>query len=65
MIKQEEREFVIKPYPKEKLATMYHPQLCPKAAVGKMRRWINLNPELKRKMEEARVCAQTDRKSVV
>jgi hypothetical protein len=54
-----EHEFIIKPYLKEDLAMMYHPQMQPKAAMAKMRRWINLNPELKRRVQEAQISVQT------
>jgi hypothetical protein len=58
---EQEQRFIIRPYLKEELATMYHPQMEPKSAMGKMRRWINLNPELKRKMNETQLCAQMRR----
>jgi hypothetical protein len=55
---EKEPEFEIKVYLKEELAVMYHPHMEPKAAMKKMRQWINLNPELKKRMKEAQLCAQ-------
>ena len=52
---EEERIFIIKSYHKADLALMYHPGLSAVAAMGKMRRWINRNPELKRRMHEVQV----------
>jgi hypothetical protein len=52
---EKEEKFVIRPYLKEALAVKYHPDMQPKAAMRKMRRWINLNPELKRKLTEAQM----------
>ena len=52
---EEEKIFVIKGYHKADLARMYHPDLSAHAAMGKMRRWINRNAELKRRMQEVQV----------
>jgi hypothetical protein len=55
IIMEREEKFVIRPYLKEELAVKYHPHMQPKAAMGKMRRWINMNPELKRRLTEAQI----------
>lgn len=52
---EEESIFTVKSYHKADLALMYHPGLSATAAMGKMRRWINRNAELKRKMGEVQV----------
>jgi hypothetical protein len=59
MIMEIEQDFTIRPYLKAELAMMYHPQMTQKAAMEKMRRWINLNPELKRRVTEMQVSVQT------
>jgi len=54
---EENLKFVVKGYYKADLALMYHPGMSARCAMGKMRRWINRNTELKRKMLEAQVSA--------
>lgn len=56
---KEEPKFVIKSYLKADLALMYHPSMTQRGAMTKMRRWINLNSELKKRMTEAQVSALT------
>ncbi len=53
-----ETPFIIKSYHKADLALMYHPGLTVAAAMNKMRRWINRNTELKRRMKAVRTSPQ-------
>ncbi len=52
---EEEAKFIVKSYHKADLALMYHPGMSPRAAMGKMRRWINHNAELKRRLEQVQI----------
>lgn len=52
---EKESKFTIKSYYKTELALMYHPHLSGHAAIVKIRRWINRNPELKRRLQEVQV----------
>ena len=58
---EEEHKFIIKSYHKGDLALMYHPCMTQAAAMGKMRRWINLNPDFKKRMKEAEISPLTHR----
>lgn len=55
IIMEEEFVFPIKGYHKADLALMYHPNLSARAAMGKMRRWINRNAELKKRLMEVQI----------
>jgi len=57
-IMKEEVEFIIKGYHKAELAQMYHPDMSVPSAMCKMRRWINRNAKLKRKLMEVQVSGQ-------
>lgn len=56
---REESVFSIRAYHKSDLALLYHPGMCGRSAMNKMRRWINRNSELKRRMKEAEVSPLT------
>ena len=54
---EEESKFVIRSYYKTDLAQMYHPNVKVASAMRKMRRWINRNAELKRRLQEVQINA--------
>lgn len=45
-----ENHFVIRSYGFRELAQLYSPNVCPKTASVKLRKWINLNSVLKKKI---------------
>ena len=54
---EEESKFIIRSYHKIDLAQMYSPGVKADSAARKMRRWINRNAELKRRLEEVQINA--------
>jgi len=54
---EEESKFIIRSYHKIDLAQMYSPDVKADSAARKMRRWINRNAELKRRLEEIQINA--------